>query len=414
MNAPQSMPIRFTLPRTFDPMEFLPERMALYADHARYLLSIIHTKLARGRVDGDGYVRLHAEYLRVVMGRRHEKAIVQALVEGGAVRRAPYVRGEKSYGYTIGQRYAADQHVRVPATNPVLIARLQEQHRAAETERKSRLLPVHRHLARIQRRLEIDHDEAAEILHRLPPESNPYDVQGILVDDIENRHFRLSVSKWGRVANNVTSLKRELRKTLHVEGDRLTSVDIACCQPALIALLMTLEHPPAELKGTPSYTGYHACAPFCSPPDLLRFRQLVSDGLLYEHLQEILRERDHEFTREQLKRRFLCDVIAKKGRYPSVVEDTFRGAFPTIATFISRVNQAGRRHQNLIRWLQRTEAWLVIETVCQRFAEQHPRTFLVTLHDAIYCRPGHVGVVMDTFSAVFAELHFEMQLKVAG
>jgi len=247
--------LSFTLPKSFDPMEFLPPRLMTHADYARYLVSLILSKLARGRVDERGYVRLHAKYLKAVMQGRY-KPIVDALVNGDAVRRAPYVPGEKSYGYALGERYAADKHVLRPVTHPALAERLRQQRGMLEAEREARTKPIHRHLAKLQRRLRIDSKRAREVLRQFPPERNPYDTQGILAADIENRRYRLSVGKFGRVANNVTSLKRELRKTLHVQGERLTSVDLACCQPALIALLMTTaENYPNGLNKQESYNG---------------------------------------------------------------------------------------------------------------------------------------------------------------
>lgn len=85
--------------------------------------------------------------------------------------------------------------------------------------------PVHCGLERLQWRLQIDGRLAREILAGLPPSSNPFDVQGILIGDIERRDFRLNVGRYCRVSNNITSIKRELRAALNVDGLPLSHAD---------------------------------------------------------------------------------------------------------------------------------------------------------------------------------------------
>jgi len=69
-------------------------------------------------------------------------------------------------------------------------------------------------------------------------------------------------------------------------------------------------------------------------------------------------------SREQLKRRILTDVIAKRkanargAEYPSAVEDYFLRHFPSVYHFIRVINHDGWQHENLIRLLQREESRL--------------------------------------------------------
>ena len=71
----------------------------------------------------------------------------------------------------------------------------------------------------------------------------------------------------------------------------------------------------------------------------------------------------------------------------------------------------GWEHWRLIRILQRLESWLVIEQVCARFADQHPREFIITLHDAVYVRPTALDMLTTSFHNVFRMLQFHMSLK---
>jgi hypothetical protein len=94
--------------------------------------------------------------------------------------------------------------------------------------------------------------------------------------------------------------------------------------------------------------------------------ELARSGLLYERLVELT-----GLSRDQVKLCFLRDVLAKRGRYPSVVESAFREDFPSVYRVIRWVNRDD--HCALIRHLQRAEAWLVIDCVAPRLIGHVPR-----------------------------------------
>jgi hypothetical protein len=89
-------------------------------------------------------------------------------------------------------------------------------------------------------------------------------------------------------------------------------------------------------------------------------------------------------TRDDLKKRFLADVVAKRkanrhgDEYRSNVEDTFRRLFPTVYQFIRDINRDGWEHATLIRRLQQEESKLVIETVAADLVVRHPEVFVLT------------------------------------
>jgi hypothetical protein len=430
----------FRLPESFEPTEFLrsPKLLTL-ADDARYFVSLILTKLARRDVDSDGRVRLMAKYLRRVMHKRHYKAVVDALLERGVVTRSPYAVGIKAFGFMLADRFRFDKHIRVPATCPRLIGRLQSFHEQAETERRSRMLPVHFGLERQQWQLEIDGETARDILKTIPPESNPYDVQGVLVSDIEQRDFHINVGHYGRISNNISSMKRELREALRHNGEPLSQVDVKCCQPALLGQLVVTsradgtdreprnktntrdnaDRDDRASKGT-THNGSKYDAPvWAKCDDLARYCELVQSGTFYEFMLASPKIRScPNLTREQLKRQFLADVLAKKkandrgAEYPSVVEDCFREWFPSPYRFIRRFNNDGWEHANLIRELQRQESKLVIETVAADLLTRHPRLFLISLHDALFTTARGVPAVVDAFETAFERSGFPMKLKI--
>lgn len=243
---------QFVLPATFDPMELLPKSLHRYADDARYLASTIIRKSARGQADAGGYVPLKAEFLRNVISERRGRDVIQSLLNAEGIHRRPYQVGVRSFAYRLDDRFKADKHIRRPIENKRLLKNLERHAAICRVEAGARMKPVHHELARLQKSLQIDGTESKAVLTMLPPESNPFDIQGVLVQDIVDRRFRLSVGGYGRVANSITSLKRELRSALRCAGQPIAGVDISCAQPCLLCLLIRVCR-----QNVTSYIGTH-------------------------------------------------------------------------------------------------------------------------------------------------------------
>jgi hypothetical protein len=417
--APNSTVNRvFILPASFDALELLPRSLHKFADDARYLASSILRKTARGQADDYGYVPLKAEYLIQIISERKCKEIVESLLAAEAIHRTPYQVGVRSFAYRLDDRYQADPHIRLPIESKRLLRNLERHSAICREEATRRMKPVHHTLARLQNDLQIDGAESKAILTTLPAKSNRFDVQGVLIRDILDRRFRLSVGNYGRVANSITSLKREIRSALRSSGTPLAGVDISCAQPCLLSLLIRIcQENVGSYIGTPWLPLLPPVAP-CSSVAL--FAAVCLSGSLYAVLECRLRDAGYIWTRDEVKKRFLTDVLAKKkastagAEYPSAIENVFKAEFPGVWKFIRDVNEDGWEHARLIRLLQQLESWLVIEQVCVRFVQQYPGEFLISLHDAVYCRPEMLGALTDSFEQVFSELDFRPTLKVEG
>ncbi len=397
----------FALPASFDPTEFLSSRLMLHADAARWLMSTILRKTANRDVDPWGCVRLDSMILRRVMGNCSAD-IARALEQGGAIETAPYHVGVRCKGYRLARRYLGDRCVRVPGVEPHLLARLDaEWQRLDAQETRSGWLPIHHALDAEQRALSIDARTADAILGGLPAHTRL--CQDVLVGKLLHQDFRLSVSSTGRVFNALTGLKRELRQAVRLAGKPMGSVDLCCAQPALLAVEMLHETPANGPKGRATYkhTGPASPCPASVPSpasfsgSLSRFSVLALDGSLYK----VLMQRTG-LSRDAVKLAVLRDVLAKRGRYPSPVEDVFRGEFPEVYSFIRRVNRDD--HAELIRRLQRRESWLVIENVAPRLVGKVP---MITLHDAIFSSIDDVRAVQGAFEEAFQTLGFRLAVK---
>jgi hypothetical protein len=401
-------PPQLILPESFRAADYLPFRMRRLHPAAEWFVSTILMKLARQR--GMECLRLHAPYLRRMMGDRY-RAIVKALIEGGAVTRKPYKRGV-SFGYTLAECFATDRHVRLPVTNAVMLERIQRQRDRAIQRASDTYLPVHRALFNHQTRLRIAGDGARKCLAGLPERCNKFDSQGILIRDIEERRWRLSVGRWGRVQNNISSLKKELREHLRIEGEPPAEIDLVAAQPTLLALLIQINHNSSQFTKTPKHREGSCWPSSLRLPrrvvaeiggDFALYRRAVLTGDVYSLLADA-----SGIERAAAKHKFLVDLLAKRGAYRSDFEDVFRRKYPSVHTFIRAVNH--NHHARLIRLLQRLESWIVIEQVCGELGG----TPVVTLHDAVFVAPWNLPTVERAFSTVLANLDFEMRWRVAA
>lgn len=362
-----------------------------------------------------------AKYLRKIMHKHDYNKVVDALLAGGAVERVAYHNGDCPFGYRLADRFLQDKHVRIAAQDPRLIGRLHLFHQQAECERLGRMKPVHFALERLQKQLDIDGDLAREIIASLPPSSNPWDIQGVLVRDIESQDYHLNVGRYGRVSNNISSMKREVRAALRHGKEQLKHVDIKCCQPALIGLIMQKEEKQQEQRQdqTKDQSIYDAPLHPSDRGGFVNYCEMGQSGELYDFLLPRLKHgKGLKITRDQLKKRFLTDVVAKRkanshgAEYPSSVEDAVRSAFPGAYRFIRKFNGDGWEHENLIRRLQQEESKLVIETVAADLVMRHPKVFFLTLHDAIFTTERYIPLVVNAFEAAFDGSGYPMSLKV--
>lgn len=422
--------LHFWNPESFNPADHLTSPELVHRlDDARYAVSLVATKMATGDVDHQGYVRLHGKFLRNIMYQSTYNHVMDALVDAGVLKRAPYRAGVKSFGYRLADRFSNDRHVLVPATDTRLIEKLEKFYEDNQPVREALWLPVHHALAELQHRLTIDGDAARAWLAQ-NPDQNKFGLQGLLVSRIENGMFSFNVGDYDRVTNSITNLKRELRRFLRVDGLPLWHVDLRTCQPALLAQLVTVNSHAQTADRTKegnkelNYDAsgqsqdwhpdpYDASRQNWERPDVVLYRTLTESGELYDFLLKEVRKRGHQIGRERLKDQFMCDVVAKRGRYPARdVERVFNECFPTIRAFIRAINRDGREHKNLIRQLQREEARFVIGIVAADLVTRFPGVVVLPLHDALYVTAQHLPKVVEVFNRAFDRTGIRMSFKV--
>jgi len=380
----------------------------LKADAARWLVSTVLRKMAANDVDSRGYASLSSTILERVMGHGYA-GIVRTLIAEDVLERSPYREG-KSFGYRLTTQYLTQRPRQVHVTNPVLLDRIRKEHERTDAEQAARRKPIHDALDVAQYGVTIT-PEARGAVELLPEKSRL--CQRVHVDRLERQDLPLTISTTGRVFNGLSGVKSDLRSHVRLNGEPIGCVDISNSQPAILGNLLSFGVPYQRGKRcsnikiprlfSPPAPSLPLSLPSASSSSASpsSFSELASSGCLYEELASLC-SRD----RNSVKKRFLVDVLAKKGKYPSEVERAFRQKFPAVWEMIQQINSES--HCNLIRLLQRAEAWLVIEQVSPRLVDRVP---IVTLHDAVFSRLQDLGVVEEAFAEALGRVGWKLSLK---
>lgn len=403
----------FCLPASEDPADCLPSRLRPKRDDdARYLVSLVMWKAAIGKTDQRGRVPLKYDYLGKVMAEVDAKAVIDALLCAGVLHRDHYTVGTKSYAYWLDSRFDHDSHVIKPVECRRLKRALHRLSVAREAELQQRRLPIHDDLEKMQLSLSVDEDEYRDIASKIPVTCGQAGLMGTL---ISGRYF-FAIGQYLRVTNSITSLKRELRCSLRLDGQELGTVDIRNSQPALLA--KTLEERRTGRKEnrerkrtgeTSIYEPGNEVAKSHSENGRSKFTRLCQEGKFYCYIAE-----KTGLSRDYVKERVLTDFLAKAkankhgDEYPSEVEDFIRDEFPDEYWEVRATNRDGWEHANQIRELQIVESKLVIEGVAQTLRQRSPDLKFLTLHDAIFCPVDRIDEVQSAFDETFRQNGFPM------
>jgi hypothetical protein len=202
-------------------------------------------------------------------------------------------------------------------------------------------------------------------------------------------HFH-SASRWygvgakgKRVFHAVSSMPKDLRRQLLVDGERVVEIDIINSQPFFLLTLLD--------------------GPVCPLPvaklELEELGRWVCDGKFYENLAAVS-GRDKE-SRDQFKRRTYRDLMFGDGyrEYTSLYR-AFRRCLPSAAAAIESI---ARGCGSLATALQRTEADFIYNHVLPRVIECRPDRPVLTVHDSLLVPAIHADEVRRILQKVASE-----------
>lgn len=458
-------------PDNFDPKAFLPAKLHRYADCARYFLHRIHYGQVFGRLGDAGYVRLKAHYLHRFINRRKYNDIRKALIDSGSIEcevaggKETYSVGDQAKGYRIGPALLDSEWIRYETRYAPLRRAIKKWRLEDPTNR--RLTPNYDFVLSNLNSLEIDRERAEKIIASIEGDDTYKKRLGTIVDAIVQGDFHGKPCPYGRLHHNITNLKSDLRRCLHVNGQPLVNVDIRNSQPLFLCLLIRicernrgyLEHlssfcpKPAdkgmdwdffsndeiielfeksvskeeekeekEEKGIenslPHYVATFDLNPYFTrdldaiqavnedDQDSPTFLRLCETGQLYDSFT------DDETTRDQAKKRLFSEVLYAKNHVLKGSEfgRRFEERFPYVFRFIRRIKK--RDFGNLSRLMQRYEAAFMFDRVVDRIRRERMETLVVTIHDSILTTPERVDYVISVLREEFEALGLSPTLKV--
>jgi hypothetical protein len=409
-------------PEGFDPTRYVPDKLA---DAARYFVHLVEARrVFDHRRARDTFTPLKMQYLRNTLGANGKaEAVRDALLSAGVVEcDGHYVKGSKALGYRLHPdwRTTFRKHTIEDKTLNKAIRRHAQEY---QTEG---MVPVHFHLRDWLHRVQIDHQGATNTLET---GDDDYVPKLLSVQMIRDQAFWFRHDKYGRCHTNLTSLSRQFRPYLSVQGRALVTIDIRNSQPFFLNLVLdNYKSNNKELKSfhnqagaTPGDQPLHYDEYSLSPSqklirqirkleekedeknrkhpqwniplhydefsgnDLLKYRELTCSGRFYDYLMQKMGVPPDR--RSEWKRDFFGGVFFCSNRTQSPFKELFRNEFPTVSEIVCDLKR--KDHAHLAHYLQRAESSVMIHRVCRRLMDEHPDTPVLTIHDSISTTPTH-------------------------
>ena len=425
-------------PRCYSPLDFdaakcLPKKLRRYDEDARYVLGLILWQTLMRfpkqiRKNDDPGVELKSAYLRDTMTCKDKyRELLDALEKSGAVRcDHRYIVGRKCFTYRLGDLFSREYETYV-FRNPRLVASLMRRQEKEVAE----LTPLHQWLR--DKLPQLDIDDMAAMRHLAGnPNAHLFALQVMAIKD--KSPIRYDPDPYGRVHTVLTNLPSDLRQYLRLDGSSLVNLDIANSQPMFLGLVLhapfSLKNPTGEENGVTDPEKqkllelldpyYISNQPQASPTSLrsriINVDQVVMESYLSCVFQGKLYETLGSFvglTREQTKVGVLhalyCDtkkwekrgnVLAKEYPETALTFKAYDTLFPGLMEAVEVWKEGD--YTRLRKAMQRLEAYVMFQIICERIRRERPETWLATIHDSILCHPDDAEYIQSVMVEEFA------------
>ena len=404
-----------------------PHKLQRYVEHARLLLHFICTKQWTGQVDKIGFARLHSDILRHYIHGSMLAPLIRWLVDAGVIETAPHSRGHFSKGYRITPGFDGPAR-RILLTNTALCRKLRAYRDGCASSgnppppevldrRADILAAMRRSLAGLGFVCPVDEAIARAIRQGVQPAHAEYACRAIM----DGVHDGGGFDSFGYRAHSiVTRTSSKIRGLLTLNGEPLVELDVANCQPLLLAA--ALQDPQIwttyiDLRAI-SRGGQHNGreGPPPAPPstlldtvdtqELRRFTGFCERAELYDYLESSGGFPDKETT----KKRFFSRLYGRPGGRPSIMARILAAEWPTCWAAIDAVKRA-YHYKATSQVLQRLESAVMIDGVCGRLVREVPDVCFLTVHDSLLVHAEHVGTVRRTMAAEFDKVGVHVEIS---
>lgn len=427
-------------------------------DYSNYFLNLLHWGWIRWQADGNGFIPLKGEYLRKFIRKELWTELRDSLINAGVIECDwHYIKGEKSYGYRLTPRYATKAK-KVLCRDQDLARKIREH--------QNNFMPVHKWLSSHFERLDFDLELAKATIPTLPMKDDckitreQFELQASeLARRCAAREHRNSVCRFGRFHTNLTSMSKNLRACLSVDGQQLVGVDLANSQPLIAAIcakrfyqnkdsktrllnkvfqegqsvysdreLRSLEkkvesiisntslhmQPSSSPSLSPSYTMSESSQVVNSVPglrhaetakfvDLERYQSVCEKGTLYESLMK------SSEIRWKFKKKFFTYVFFGSNSCRSELKTRFYKAYPSIGKMLETIKRKDYRLSSHL--MQNYESTIFIHRICGALMREHRDMPVFTIHDSILTLPEHLDAVKNIIYREFDKLGVKPTLR---
>lgn len=335
--------------------------------------------------------------------------------------------------YRLTKRYRCSSFERVQVTSTRLLRYLHKQSKRSERHTAG-WQEVHYHLAKNLDRVRVPRN-AGNFQNKASKQACDVINGGV------NGFFEPKICKYGRFHSILSNCPKEVREHWELDGQRLVEVDIANCQPLLLAWLINrLMEGNSEVNNALSlkdinntdnnqhlykthyYISYvsRKSVPTIIKPltrkdlgrsDAAKLLVYCENGEFYDFFVN-----KSGRTREEVKEGLLIELYntwsdedrtQREGRKRArrrtpMFLPILNREFPTAYDICRQIKKGD--YANLPQLMQRIESYVLIENVCDRLMREYPELPIVTVHDAVFTIPSDVETVRRVIREVFAEL----------
>lgn len=249
---------------------------------------------------------------------------------------------------------------------------------------------------------------------------------------IHEKQFYFNQDKTSfRLHTSGVSVKKELRKHLRVNGERLVACDIKNSQPyfSVGLFLNPKKFENLVLNQIIHYHGTELDWVYCIVYNKLvkfqsgklhssthKYINLVSSGTFYEFMaKELQKLTGHNWTREEAKWE-VFKVFFTPPRYTKLKgREVMKNHFPEVLRLFTLINYGFKRTKRqtknlnnyqgncLARILQKKESNAVLDLICVDLKKHHPNIPLITLHDGIATTVGNQYIVKEAMERILEQ-----------
>lgn len=236
----------------------------------------------------------------------------------------------------------------------------------------------------------------------IPENLNIDDTDMPFISFLTKDFYCVRPDKESRIYSNFTSLKREYRAFILLDGKPLIGTDISNSQ-----VLFSVPVIEGKLKEMNKRTL------FIPPADFREFKTLAERGQIYEAIyQPIGKEIEHEDLtgeiRSAFKDRFFGDLFYCKAEKDTVIADIVKDKFLSVHSAINQIKIDESYNQFAIK-CQKLESNIMLDKVYSKLLKK--RITALTLHDSIYVSNEKDAMVVKAL--IEEELFKEHKLKVS-